>query len=106
MSVNRFKKALSNIIANAVQYTESGRRVSVYADKRNIIIENECEIISKEEITRLFEPFYRSEFSRNTETGGNGLGLYIVKTILKSMNISYSFEPMTDFSGMKFTIYL
>lgn len=106
LPVNRFKKALSNIIANAVQYTEAGRRVSVYADKRNIIIENECEIISKEEITRLFEPFYRSEFSRNKETGGNGLGLYIVETIFKSMNISYSFEPTADLSGMRFTIYL
>lgn len=104
--VGRFKKAVSNIIANAVQYTEAGKRVCVYTEERSIIIENECEVISKEEITRLFEPFYRSEFSRDKESGGNGLGLYIVETIFKSMDISYSFESMPDNSGMMFKIYL
>ena len=104
--VDRFKKAVSNIIANAVQYTEAGKHVSIYAEDHNIIIENECEVVSREEITRLFEPFYRPEYSRDNESGGNGLGLYIVETTFKSMNISYSFEPMPDNSGMIFTIYL
>lgn len=104
--VDRFKKAVSNIIANAVQYTEAGKCVCIYTEERSIIIENECEVISKEEITRLFEPFYRSEFSRDRESVGNGLGLYIVETIFKAMGISYSFEPIQDNSGMMFTIYL
>lgn len=106
VSENQFKKAISNILANAVQYTEAGKRISVYTEDRNVIIENECEVISDNEIDRLFEPFYRSEFSRDKESGGNGLGLYIVDTIFKSMNISYSFKAMPNLSGMRFTIYL
>ncbi len=106
LPINQFKKALSNIIANAVQYTEAGGSVSVYAEDRNIIIENECAVIPKKETEHLFEPFYRREFSRDKKTGGNGLGLYIVKTIFNAMNIKYSFEPIPDLSGMRFTVFL
>lgn len=106
LSADRFKKAVSNIIANAVQYTESGKSVFVYTDERGIIIENECEVISKEEIDRLFEPFCHSGFSSGKETGGNGLGLYIADTIFKSMNIPYSFEPVPHLPRMRFAIYL
>ncbi len=106
LPINQFKKALSNIIANAVQYTEVGGSVSIYTEDRNIIIENECAVIPKEETERLFEPFYRREFSHDKETGGNGLGLYIVKTIFIAMNIKYSFEPISDLSGMRFKVFL
>ncbi len=106
LPINQLKKALSNIIANAVKYTEAGKSVSVHTEDRDIVIENECAVISKEETERLFEPFYRIDFSRDKKTGGNGLGLYIVKTIFKYMNIGYSFEPAPDLSGMRFTVFL
>lgn len=47
-----------------------------------LIIENECELIPSREIRHLFEPFYRPDFSRGRKNGGNGLGLYIVDTLL------------------------
>ena len=53
-----------------------------------------------------FEPFYRPDFSRSRESGGNGLGLYIVDTLLTSMDIPYSFKPMKSPPGMCFTIQL
>ncbi len=101
-----FGKAVSNILANAVAYTEPGRTVSVYFDGRDILIENECIPIPKEALRRIFEPFYRPDFARNRDKGGNGLGLYIVDTLLKTMNISYSFCPMEEPRGMRFTIHL
>ncbi len=40
-----FSKAVSNVLANAVAYTEAGKSVSVYMDKNRLIIENECDPI-------------------------------------------------------------
>ena len=101
-----FSKAVSNVLANAVAYTESGKTVCVHMEGRNLIIENECAPIPNHEIRRLFEPFYRPDFSRSRENGGNGLGLYIVDTLLTSMNISYSFIPRQSPQGMCFIIEL
>lgn len=104
--VDLFRKAVSNVLANAVAYTEEGKTVSVYLDGHSLVIENECEPIPNSEIHRLFEPFYRPDFSRSRDNGGNGLGLYIVDTLLTSMNISYSFAPMQSPPGMRFSIQL
>ncbi len=106
LSVGPFSKAVSNILANAVAYTEAGKSVSVYMDGHSLVIENECEPIPDCEIRRLFEPFYRPDFSRSRDSGGNGLGLYIVDTLLTSMNIFYAFAPMKSPAGMRFTIQL
>ena len=43
-------------------------------------------------------------FGRNKETKGNGLGLYIVDTVLKTLQIPYMFTALEDNSGMRFTI--
>ena len=104
--VEPFSKAVSNVLVNAVAYTEAGKAVSVYVDGRNLIIENECTPIPDGEIRRLFEPFYRPDFSRSRDSGGNGLGLYIVDTLLTAMNIPYTFAPMKTPQGMRFTIQL
>ena len=96
------KKALSNIISNAVNYTDNGKNINIYFEKKSLIIENECKPIEQNHLDHIFEAFYRAEFDRNKNTGGNGLGLYIVQQILKTLNISHSFESVQN--GMKFTI--
>lgn len=106
LPVGTFSKAVSNVLANAVAYTGAGKTVSVYIEGRSLRIENECSPIPDSEIHRLFEPFYRPGFSRSRESGGNGLGLSIVDTLLTSINISYSFVPMKSPPGMRFTICL
>lgn len=106
LPISSFSKAVSNVLANAVAYTEAGKTVTVFMDERSLVIKDECVPIPDGEIRRLFEPFYRPDFSRNRESGGNGLGLYIVDTLLTSMNISYSFAPMKSPPGMCFTIQL
>lgn len=106
LPIHEFSKALSNILGNAVAYTPNGKCVSVYLRAHMIVVENECTPISKEELPHLFEPFYRPDFSRNRETGGNGLGLYIVATIFQTLNVPYSFVPMEHPQGMRFTIQL
>lgn len=101
-----FEKILSNLLSNAVSYTKPGNRVSVilYADQ--IWIENECTPIAAEKVPHLFEPFYRPDFARDRRDGGNGLGLYIVNTLVKELELSYMFEPVTSPPGMRFTLFL
>ncbi|PGZ06527.1 two-component sensor histidine kinase, partial [Bacillus cereus] len=48
----------------------------------------------EEDIQQIFKPFYRIEKSRNRNTGGSGLGLYIVKQILETLDIKYSIKNM------------
>ena len=106
LPLKMFEKVVSNIIANAVAYTKPGKTISVYFSEREIIIENECTPISTDALSHIFEPFYRPDFDRNRDNGGNGLGLYIVDTFLKTMGISYSFCPMEKPQGMRFIINL
>lgn len=101
-----FQKALSNILANAVSYTRQGGIIYIYIEEEKLIIENECTPISSEHLSHIFEPFYRTDFGRNRATGGNGLGLYIVTAILKSIDIEYRFMPSEVINGMSFQIFL
>jgi two-component system sensor kinase Ihk len=102
---NQLKKAISNILSNAVNYTEAGRKISVTLDGKKLSIHNECDALSPEQLEHIFEPFYRPDLARNRETGGNGLGLYIVQTILDKLHLKYRFVPMKKAKGMDFTIY-
>lgn len=78
--------------------------IFVRIDGRKLIVENECEPISAEHLKHIFEPFYRPDYARNQNDGGNGLGLYIVASILDSLKLSYSLEPIQKPLGMRFTI--
>ena len=98
------EKAISNILANAVSYTKPDSTIYVACKGQRFIIENECTPISPEHLAHIFEPFYRPDYGRDRAAGGNGLGLYLVATILKSLDISYSFSPSEDMEGMSFQI--
>ena len=97
-----FTKAISNIISNAVNYTDEGKEIRIYIKDKKLIIENDCKPISKENLAHIFEAFYRVDFDRNKSSGGNGLGLYIVQQILNIYNLDYSFKSIL--TGMSFEI--
>lgn len=84
------KKVFNNLLSNAAAYSEEGNQIiaNLYLDNNNVFftIENTGAHISDDDIPKLFEAFYRVEQSRNRKTGGTGLGLYIVKTILNLHN--------------------
>ena len=98
------KKVISNLLANAVSYTPKGGSIKIYIENQNLIFENECVPIPQKYLTHIFEPFYRPEYGSCPDTDGNGLGLYIVDTILKTLQIPYTFAAIEDNSGMRFTI--
>ena len=99
-----FCKTVSNIFSNAINYTESGGKLSIYCKDKEFVVENQCKPIPKDKLDRLFEPFYRPDESRDRNTGGTGLGLYITETILRLLKLKYSFKSMKNPEGMRFSI--
>ena len=84
---SEFHSAISNLVTNAVKYSEAGKKIILSAERLPsndlaIIIEDEGVGIEAQHINRLTERFYRVDASRSIATGGTGLGLAIVKHIL------------------------
>lgn len=96
VNVNLWNKALSNIIGNAVRHSPCGENVFIFLqsdEKGNtLIVENTGVFISEIDLPHMFTPFYRADKSRSKATGGSGLGLYIVKTILDLHGMNYGIK--------------
>lgn len=91
---NLFKKALGNIINNALMYSPKSSIIYIHLTKTPLSLEiiNTNTSIQEKNIDKLFTPFYRIDKSRNRNTGGSGLGLYIVKNILEFHNFKYEIK--------------
>ncbi len=78
------KRALRNLIENAVRYGERARvHIESTSSAVSIVVEDNGPGISEQDIGRVFAPFFRLEDSRNRETGGIGLGLSIARDIVR-----------------------
>jgi two-component system phosphate regulon sensor histidine kinase PhoR len=82
----RLEQVLSNLIDNAIKYTEPGGLVKVRALPQDggveIRVEDTGIGIPPADLPRIFERFYRADKARSRERGGTGLGLSIVKHIV------------------------
>ncbi|MBU6419573.1 MAG: ATP-binding protein [Proteobacteria bacterium] len=100
------KRALSNLIGNAVKYGDAAR-VILHAPVKGqvrIDIEDDGPGIPPEEMERVFEPFRRLETSRNRETGGSGLGLSIARNIVRAHGGDISLA--NEEKGLRVTVTL
>ena len=81
-------QVLVNLIANSIHYGKEGGSTRIrfrdMADKVLVEVEDTGVGISKEDMPRIFERFYRVDKSRSREQGGTGLGLAIVKHIVEA----------------------
>ena len=100
------QKAINNLVSNAITYSPEGSAIylTAFAEEGSVLflLENTCIHIPDSELPKLFDAFYRIEQSRNKATGGSGLGLYIVKTILEQHQAEYRIENTNR--GVLFTI--
>ncbi|PTX93630.1 two-component sensor histidine kinase [Spartobacteria bacterium LR76] len=79
------RRALRNIIENAVRYGECARvTLHRHSDRIDITVEDDGPGIPVADRERVFEPFVRLESSRNRDTGGVGLGLSIARSIIRN----------------------
>lgn len=82
-------QVVSNLLDNAIKYTPEGGRIRLFCSpERNgfvtISVEDTGAGIPQEDLSRLFERFYRVDKARSRELGGTGLGLAIVKHMAKA----------------------
>ncbi|MDR1912092.1 MAG: heavy metal sensor histidine kinase, partial [Helicobacteraceae bacterium] len=85
-----FRRAVSNLLSNALRYVDRGGAISVtierLSDKATIAVENGGETIDPKALLRIFDRFYGADKSRANGGDGAGLGLAIVKAIAKAHN--------------------
>ena len=102
--------AISNLVGNAIAYSDSGTRVGVMVRRGragviDVSVTDQGLGIAPDEQQRIFERFYRVDTARSRATGGTGLGLAIVKHVADNHggNVSVWSEPGR---GSTFTIEL
>lgn len=82
------EQILMNVVKNAINYTGRGGHVALTVDsigenRVEVVIQDSGTGIARQDLFRIFEPFYRADPSRNKASGGTGLGLAIVSELVK-----------------------
>ena len=84
----QLKRVINNIVSNSAKYMDKRHktihlRVKDVGDFVQVEIEDNGKGIGAKELPHIFERFYRTDASRNSATGGSGIGLSIVKKIIE-----------------------
>lgn len=96
------ERAVHNIITNALRHSPAGEHAVVVLRPGRLTVRNSGVNIPEDELKVLFTPFARVEKSRNKASGGSGLGLYLVKTIIDLHGFTCSID--NDGDGVIFTV--
>ena len=82
------QQMLSVLIDNAVKYSDGREPIKIkirnFHNKARIIVYNSCNYQTPPDVERLFDRFYRPDESRNSSTGGNGIGLAIARSVAET----------------------
>jgi signal transduction histidine kinase len=96
----RIERVLGNLVDNALRYSPVGGVVAAAWGARDgstfVTIADEGPGIDANDLPRIFEPTYRSDDSRNSRTGGAGLGLTIAKRLMEIQRGSIAADNRTE----------
>jgi len=84
---NKIARVFENLLINAIRYSIKPSEIKVILTVDGsyslVSIKNKCEEISDDNLSKIFDRFYRVEESRSSNTGGSGLGLAIAKSMVE-----------------------
>lgn len=104
---DKLKKAIENILSNAIKYTKANSAVEVNLeiedDKINIHIKDQGNGLSKEEIQYIFDKFYRTKTTEDKKVAGTGLGLSLAKDLVELQGGTIHVKSVIG-NGSTFTI--
>ncbi|CAN0450630.1 unnamed protein product, partial [Phaeothamnion confervicola] len=83
---------MGNLVDNAFKYASPDTPIEVVLDAESFTVTNQASGLEGVDADKLFEPFYRPDASRSSETGGNGLGLALCKAICDSLHWKIGLE--------------
>lgn len=89
LDTRRIRQVINNLISNAIRYSSRGSEIVIGAhlsmEKELIVFVSDRGIgIAEQDISNIFERFYRADSSRARSSGGSGLGLSISKSIIEA----------------------
>jgi two-component system phosphate regulon sensor histidine kinase PhoR len=109
MVKQQIEQVIINLLDNAIKYTPEGGNINIEVkksgDKMFFSIKDSGIGIPEEDKKRIFERFYRVDKARSRSMGGTGIGLSIVRNIIKQHSSEISVES-EEGKGSKFTFYL
>ena len=109
MNSQLLEQAVTNLLDNAIKYSEPGSEVQVLAsqffDEVTLTVSDRGCGIAAEHLPRIFERFYRVDKARSRKLGGTGLGLAIVKHIVQAHRGRVTVKS-TAGTGSVFTLHL
>ena len=102
MNYDDFEKLFKNIIENSIIYNKDNGKISIKinSNKNEIIVQDSGIGIKEDDLSRIFERFYRVDKARSRRDGGTGLGLAIVKHICEYYEISIDVKSKIDIGTM------
>lgn len=106
---DKIGQVIINLISNSIKYTGSGGKISIKIDDSpsevKFSVADNGIGIDEEDLPYIFEHLYRADKSRASETGGNGMGLSVAKSIVDAHQGKITVESNAQ-SGSKFTVIL
>lgn len=110
IDIDRIKQVLTNILANAFQYSEINGKVEITCLRKDgfleISIMDHGRGISREDLPHIFTRFFRADKSRSRKSGGTGIGLTVAKQLVEAHggNVRVKSEGIGKGTTITFTI--
>lgn len=109
MDYKQMNRVFDNLLENILRYSKSATQVHIALERAGkyvlIAVEDDGEGMDEETAEHCFEPFFREDQARNSQTGGTGLGLAIVQRIVHAHKGKIKVETIKG-KGCRFIIRL